>query len=283
MWHLLLHVPFWISGKSDSTTRGTLICQITFAGITTSCPSIYEAVRSCTELLAEHIPFNTLFVPFISDDPVSTSGFGACGWTVPAITDPVGNIDIPIHCSQYRFLEFIRTTPEHPGESQAADRWKTQYQMTDFSSIMAYRFMTGVPNVRSNVDTTVILFWPLKEMNDGVTFCKYTFNAKNGQSESTCLAGRMNFAHMSCTGLPLPLEIPVYNSSSTLSDHWLYRANVKEINNKYFGVEKALVWSPFQMQDRVPAAGWSVALQSIQWMRKAAGPDQQIHHQINIG
>lgn len=68
---------------------------------------------------------------------------------------------------------------------------------------------------------------------------------------------------------PLPRPIVKYQTGSKAE------TCPGQEKRKTFGIEHALNGQPFGELDRVPAAGWSVTLQSFQWMHRAAGPDQQ--------
>lgn len=276
MWRILLVACLWLLDCPDSTGQDVLISRYTFTGNTTLPSFVHEAVFPRPISLAPIIPTDCPFCPFVLGHPSSGQAYGSYGWPDANTPDLSRYIEIPVKVTPGRTLDLVRLSFEGHRESLAADKWQIRYSKNNFSSPLASGLLEW-PNKWSTVTIPLSSIQPLQNLSDSVTFRIYPFNAKEGPTKDKNTIWRIDSVRIYNAGQPLPVELTHFAVSPEGQDIQLKWATATELNSEYFGIEHALGGVVFQELDRVPAAGWSVALQSYQWMHRAAGPGQHYY------
>lgn len=269
-----------VSGNSQDL----LISRWVFTGNKTTPDSVHQSLLSSSVKLSPVMPTDCPSCPFVPGAPPSIlPGYGTYGWPDTAAPDLSKYIEIPLHVRPGYNLGLSRLTFETMGESQAASKWQIRYSKNNFGSPMASGLM-GTPNTWTTVTIPLTSLNQLQNLTDTVLFRIYPYDAKKGPNEKNNTIWRLDSIRVFNAGAPLPVELTRFTAEPDGADIRLQWSTATEINSATFGIEHALDGQPFRELDRVPAAGWSVALQSYQWIHRAAGPGQHYYrlHMIDL-
>ncbi|MCB0693600.1 MAG: hypothetical protein H6568_14850 [Lewinellaceae bacterium] len=262
-----------LSGQSQDQ----LISRWVFTGNTTFPDSVHQSIRSSAVRLSPVLPTDCPSCPFVPGAPPSLlPGYGTYGWPDSTTPDTSRYLEIPVFVQPGWRLDMSRLSFETHRESQAASKWQIRYSMNNFSSPLASGVM-GSPNSWSTVTIPLTSILQLQDLTDTVFFRIYPFDAKKGPNEMNNTIWRVDSIRIYSAGAPLPVELTRFTAEPDGADIRLQWSTATEINSATFGIEHALDGQPFRELDRVPAAGWSVALQSYQRIHRAAGPGQHYY------
>ncbi len=277
MWRIMLVAVLILGGFTPGSGQEILISRYTFKGNTTSPDSVHAAILSRNMSLAPVIPVNCPSCPFLPGNPSTGPAYGSYGWSDnPTSPDTSRYIQIPLKVAPGRALALVRISFEIHRENQAADKWQLRYSKNNFASAVASGVMNG-HGKWSTVTIPLSPILPLQNLTDSVIFRIYPFNAKKGPTEDKNTFWRIDSVRIYNAGEPLPVELTTFTSTTVGPDIRLNWATATETNSETFGIEHARNGEPFQELDRVPAAGWSVAVQSYHWMHRSADPGQHYY------
>ena len=281
MWRIVLAAVLTTGCFIPGRGQEILISRYTFNGNSASPDSVHRSVLSRDISLAPIIPVDCESCPFVTGSPSSGPAFGSYGWpSNPSIPDTSRYIQIPLVVSPGHSLELMRLSFEIHRENQAASKWQLRYSKNNFASALASGLMIGHGNW-STVTIPLSPIQPLQALTDLVIFRIYPFNANKEPTEDKNTIWRIDSVRIYNAGEPLPVELTAFTAAPVGPDIRLEWATATENNSEYFGIEHARNGEPFQELNRVPAAGWSVAMQSYLWMHRTAGPGQH-YYRLNM-